>query len=86
MKKVLYSDEQKILQNMLRDARSHAGLTQESLAGVLGKPQSFVAKYETGERMLNLIEIIFVLRSLRLSPGTFVAALDKKIGADRLPD
>lgn len=68
---------------MLRDARLHAGLTQDSLAAVLGRPQSFVAKYETGERMLNVIEIIFVLRSLRLSPSDFVAELDERIGTDQ---
>ena len=38
--------------------RLRAGLTQEDLAERLGKPQSFVAKVETQERRLDLIEFV----------------------------
>ena len=39
-------------------ARKRAGLTQEALASHLKKPQSFVAKYEGGERRLDVIEFL----------------------------
>jgi len=40
----------------LRRARKASSLTQEQLASQLGKPQSFVAKVETCERRIDLLE------------------------------
>ena len=37
-------------------ARHKAGLSQKALADLLGKPPSFIAKIELGERRLDLIE------------------------------
>jgi transcriptional regulator with XRE-family HTH domain len=48
---------QESLQNILRNLRLKAGLKQSELAKRLGRPQSFVSKYESGERSLDLIEI-----------------------------
>jgi transcriptional regulator with XRE-family HTH domain len=42
----------------LRDARESAGLTQREAAGRLGRPQSYVAKSETGERRVDAIELL----------------------------
>jgi len=39
-------------------------MTQTQLAKRLGKPQSFVAKYEGGERRLDVIEFVDVVRAL----------------------
>lgn len=57
MEKSIFSPEQNRLQRLLRQIRRGAGLRQEDLADRLGKPQSFVSKYETGERRLDLIEL-----------------------------
>lgn len=43
---------------MLREARENAGLTQRDVAAKLGKPPSFPHKVETGERELNIIELM----------------------------
>ncbi|MEQ9112478.1 MAG: helix-turn-helix transcriptional regulator [Rhodospirillaceae bacterium] len=56
MKKSVYSRAQKVLRESLVAARKEAGLTQQELADRLGKPQSFVAKYEGGERRLDVVE------------------------------
>lgn len=60
MKKSVYSRAQKVLRENLVAARKDAGLTQQELADRLGKPQSFVAKYEGGERRLDVVEFITV--------------------------
>ncbi|MCG8432556.1 MAG: helix-turn-helix domain-containing protein [Gammaproteobacteria bacterium] len=45
------------LANILRKYRIAADITQTELADKLGVPQSFVSKYESGERRLDLIEL-----------------------------
>ncbi len=42
----------------LIEARNTAGLTQAEVARKLGKPQSYVAKYEVGERRLDVVEFV----------------------------
>ena len=49
-------------------ARKAAGLTQHALALRLKKPQSFVAKYEGGERRLDVVEFITIARALDVDP------------------
>ena len=41
----------------LRRAREEAQLKQAEVARLLGKPQSFVSKVESGERRLDIIEL-----------------------------
>lgn len=41
----------------MKEMRKKSGLTQVDLAILLDKPQSYVSKYESGERRLDLIEI-----------------------------
>jgi transcriptional regulator with XRE-family HTH domain len=59
--------KQKLIQE-LTAARKQAGVTQEQLANKLNKAQSFVSKYETGERNLDFVEVIEVLESLGVDP------------------
>lgn len=41
----------------LRQARADAGMTQVQVSALLGKPQSFMSKVETGERRLDFLEL-----------------------------
>ena len=52
-------------------------MTQEVVASRLGKPQSFVAKYENGERRLDVVEFCDVARALESSPIELLAELLK---------
>jgi len=56
-------------------ARGKAGLTQEKLAKRLGKPQSFVAKYEGGERRLDVLEFLWIARAIGADPTRILRAL-----------
>jgi transcriptional regulator with XRE-family HTH domain len=55
MGKSIGTSEQKRLLELLRRIRLDAGLRQVDLAERLGQPQSFVSKYELGERRLDLL-------------------------------
>ncbi|APX26155.1 Helix-turn-helix protein (plasmid) [Salipiger profundus] len=47
-------------------ARKTAALTQEELAGRLKCHQSFVARVESGERRIDVIELIVLARALEI--------------------
>jgi transcriptional regulator with XRE-family HTH domain len=72
MAKSIYSAEQERLQKLLRQMRIEAQLTQEDLAARLRKPQSFVSKYESGERRLDLVELHHVCKAAGLDLISFV--------------
>ena len=55
--KSIYTTQQERLQALLRQVRIEAGLRQVDLAQRLGEPQSFVSKYESGQRRLDLVEL-----------------------------
>ena len=60
----------------LRLARINAGVTQAGLAARLDHPQSFVSKYETGERRIDFIELREICRALGISVVGFVQAFE----------
>lgn len=45
----IYSEEYQQLIKVLRDTRTEKGITQQKLAQVMKRPQSFIAKTERGE-------------------------------------
>lgn len=64
----IYSDPYQRLLALLFEARKDAKLTQTQLSERLGKPQSFVSKYERGERRLDVIEFLAVCKRLEADP------------------
>lgn len=78
MAKSLHSKAYKRLIELLVQARQDAGLTQQQVADELGKPQSFVAKYENGERRLDVIELIDICRVIGASPVEIVETLQSR--------
>jgi len=75
MPKTLRTPRQKRLQKLLAGARKARKLTQVDVAKRLGRPQSFVAKYEGGERRLDIIEFVEVAEALETDPCTLLAKL-----------
>ena len=79
MRKSIHTESQKHLQALLREMRLEKGLRQGDLAKRLGTPQSFVSKYEAGERRLDLLEIRAICNSLDISFVKFIETLEGKI-------
>jgi transcriptional regulator with XRE-family HTH domain len=67
MPKSIFSIQQEQLQKLLRQVRVDTGLTQSDLAKRLGQPQSFVSKYESGERLLDLVELRRICKAVGIS-------------------
>lgn len=72
-----------VLLELLKAIRSEAGLKQAELAERLGVPQSFVSKYETGERRLDLLEVHRVCKASGISLGVFVKRLEAAIATGK---
>lgn len=75
MRKSLYTRRYQAFLDLLVAARKKAGLTQQTVADRLGRPQSFVAKYERGERRLDVVELIAIAEVLGADPAAMVRKL-----------
>ncbi|WP_316189623.1 helix-turn-helix transcriptional regulator [Bradyrhizobium sp. SZCCHNS1054] len=84
MQKSLRTPRQVLLQSLLIEARKATGLTQAELAEVLGKPQSFVAKYENGERRIDVIEFVDIASALGVPVADILAKIQPAVVAKPL--
>lgn len=62
--KSIFSDRYIKMLWLLITARKQKPLTQVELAQKLKKPQSFVSKYELGERRIDVIEFITICEAI----------------------
>lgn len=69
-------EEKKRFLSLVRQMRLDAGLRQEDLAERLGEPQSFVSRYESGERRLDVLELWHICRILEVPLAEFVRRLE----------
>jgi len=53
-------------------------MTQQEVATRLERPQSFVSKYERGERRLDVVEFFRVSRAVGADPYRLLKMLDGK--------
>lgn len=71
----LYADEYQQVLRLLIEARKAAGVTQAALAKRMGRPQSFVSKYENGERRLDIVEFVVICRLISADPHALMNAI-----------
>lgn len=81
--KSVFSHEYDIFRRCMIAARKEAKLTQATLAKSLNKPQSFVAKYENGERRLDVIEFLFVARVIGVDPCDILQKVEQGVSETR---
>ncbi len=75
MRKSIHTKKYRLLLDWLIKARNDAGLTQQQVADKLGRPQSFVAKYENGERRLDVVEFVEIAEILGADPHGIIDAI-----------
>ena len=73
--KTLGSDRHKALIAFLVERREAAGMTQAELADRLGEYQSFVARLESGQRRVDVVEFVDLAEVLGFDPSTAVQRL-----------
>jgi len=62
----------KALLQALIQARKDAGITQVELAARIGRRQTFVSKFETEERRLDVAEFIAIAKAIEIEPHTLM--------------
>ena len=75
MTRSVFSPAYRRLCDWLVEARRARGITQAQLADVLGRPQSFISKYERGERRLDFVEVLEIAAALRVDACDLVGEL-----------
>lgn len=79
----LHSTQYKAYIAVLVEARTAAGLTQQALAERIKKPQSFVSKYERGERRLDIAEFLAITRALGIRSTALLTRIETAIYGNR---
>ena len=76
--KSIHTERHKRLCELLKTRRKAAGLTQTVVAERLGKPPSYVAKYEGGDRRLDVLEFLDVAAAIGFDPRRLIRSLLQK--------
>ena len=77
MSKTLGTSGHRALIAFLTQKRKDAGLSQSDLAKALGEYQSFVARMESGQRRVDVIEYENLAEILKFDPRDFFTRKDK---------
>lgn len=76
-------DDYVLIAGLLRDARVSADMTQIDVAAALGVPQSFVSKYESAERRLDLLEFLAICTALKCSATELLQRIETNFSGAR---
>lgn len=74
MEKTLDTNRHKELVSFLTRKRQELGITQSELAERLGEYQSFVARLESGQRRIDVVEFERLAEALCFHPNEFFQA------------
>ena len=77
MTKTIYSEEHKRLCALLAQARDKAGLSQREVGRLLGKYQPYVARYEGGQKRIDVVELLRIAKALNVKASDIVAQLEE---------
>ncbi len=77
MTKSVFTEKYHLFCLLLIETRQSQKLTQAQVATRLQKPQSFVSKYERGERRLDVVEFLEVVKALGTTPYEVLRKLEQ---------
>ena len=83
VKKSLSNKKQKVFLELLYQVRVNSGLRQIDLAQKLNVNQSFVSKIESGERRIDIIELIEICESIDVNIVDFIKKLEQKLNESK---
>jgi transcriptional regulator with XRE-family HTH domain len=75
--KSVFTEKYTRFRRLLIEIRQSSKLTQVQVAQRLHKPQSFVSKYERGERRLDVVEFLEVAKALEVNPSELLTQIDR---------
>ena len=81
MPKSVHSERQQTIATALANQRREKGLTQAKVAEALGRHQPFIANIESGERRVDLVELLDIAEVIDLD----VEALVRKLRHQETP-
>jgi transcriptional regulator with XRE-family HTH domain len=79
LKRSVYSDAYTSAMQSLKTARQRAGLSQAKVAKRLRRPQTYVSKYELGERRLDVVEFVAAAIAIGADPLPIIAGVIKQL-------
>lgn len=79
MKRSVWQSNYSLLISELKVLRDSASITQSQLAKKLDKQQSYVSKYESGERRLDFLEVMEICNALNVNFPEFVFSFQEKL-------
>lgn len=84
MAKHLRDREHRTLIRLLRQVREEKKIRQVDLAKMVERPQSYVSKYENGERRLDFLEIRDICLAVKIDLPTFIRRFEAKLKQRRV--
>ena len=79
MTKTIYTEAQAALCEAITVARKDAGLSQMEMAAKLNCHQSMIARVESGQRRIDVIELIIIARAIGVDPYEIIGGLWDKV-------
>lgn len=76
--KTIGSKRHKALIAMLIKERKAAGMNQTELARALGQYQSYVARVESGERRVDVVEFLDIAKAIGFDPKVVITRLESR--------
>lgn len=65
------------LRDLIIEKRKKAGLTQHEVSARLNRPQSFIASIETGQRRIDVVELLDVADAIGFDPEEALRRLSR---------
>lgn len=82
MARTIHSEGQNALIRALIEARKSANLTQTDLAERLRCHQSLVARIESGQRRIDVAELVILCRALDIEASSILSVVENAVEAD----